>query len=138
MAIGQSDPISGSPPPRLLITGSRDWPESRRQIIAEALRDARRNLGNETVLVHGAATGADSIAAWIWAKWKLAVEAHPAEWEKHGKSAGPIRNQHMVSLGANLCLAFPLPHSRGTWDCVRRAQKANIPVLVFSVDERKV
>jgi hypothetical protein len=34
----------------------------------------------------------------------------------------------MVDLGADLCLAFPMPRSRGTWDCVRRAKKAGIVV----------
>lgn len=35
----------------------------------------------------------------------------------------------MVDLGADLCLAFPLPDSRGTKDCMARAKKAGIKVI---------
>lgn len=37
----------------------------------------------------------------------------------------------MVDSGAEVCLAFPEDDSRGTWDCVRRAEKANILVKVY-------
>jgi len=62
------------------------------------------------------------------------AEVHRADWKKYGRAAGPIRNKQMVELGADLCLAFP-DHpkghgSRGTWNCVKLAQQAGIPVLV--------
>ena len=41
---------------------------------------------------------------------------------------GHVRNHHMVSLGADLCLAFPLGESRGTRGCMAAAHKAGIPV----------
>lgn len=43
--------------------------------------------------------------------------------------AGLVRNQLMVDLGADICLAFPLPGSRGTWDCMGRAEAAGIKVI---------
>lgn len=64
--------------------------------------------------------------------WGGTVERHPAEWDKHGKAAGPIRNQKMVDLGATVCLAFPLPGSRGTAHCMSAARKASIPVWIFA------
>jgi hypothetical protein len=36
----------------------------------------------------------------------------------------------MVSLGADICLAFPQPGSKGTWDCARKAADAGIPVVL--------
>ena len=36
-----------------------------------------------------------------------------------------------MSSGADRVYAFPMKGSRGTWDCVRRAEKAGIPVTVF-------
>ena len=109
--------------PRLLITGSRDWSDRR------AIRWALLLRGPGTV-VHGAARGADRIAGQIGAELGWPVEAHPADWRR-GRGAGHLRNQAMVDLGADLCLAFPLPGSRGTWDCVRRANAADIPVVVW-------
>ncbi|BBX09437.1 hypothetical protein MAIC_42400 [Mycolicibacterium aichiense] len=55
-------------------------------------------------------------------------EWHPADWDQYGKAAGHIRNNHMVSLGADLCLPFPLGESRGTRGCMLAAQKAGIPM----------
>lgn len=115
---------------RLLITGSRDW--SDRATMFAALRDAWRELRgqgfDEIVLVHGAARGADLLAAEIWGQVGLPTEAHPADWSGLGRKAGPVRNQQMVDLGADLCLAFPLGKSRGTRGCMAAARRAGITV----------
>lgn len=42
--------------------------------------------------------------------------------------AGCARNQHMVDLGADVCIACPVGRSPGTRDCIRRARAAGIPV----------
>lgn len=111
---------------RVLVTGSRHWKD--RTSIRTALT-AYRQPG--AVLVSGACpTGADALAEGIWREWGLTVERHPADWLRHGKAAGPIRNQQMVDAGADVCLAFPLPDSRGTQDCIRKAQAAGIPCIV--------
>jgi hypothetical protein len=129
---------------RILVTGSRDWPDPRTGYVWEALDFAVENakiLGHTYVtVVHGdCPTGVDAMAAdycedvashWEHAGIELFVEAHPADWAKHGKAAGPLRNQEMVDLGADICLAFPLNASRGTRDCMRRAEAAGIPVKV--------
>jgi hypothetical protein len=56
---------------------------------------------------------------------------HYADWSSFGELAGPMRNQAMVDTGVDICLAFPLLGSRGTWDCVRRAQASGVPVIVY-------
>lgn len=111
-------------PKRILVTGSRD--HVNRPLIRNTLRRYRNPA---TVLVHGAGAGADVIAASTWRSWGCPVEAHPADWST-GRGAGPVRNQLMVDLGADLCIAFPLAGSSGTYDCVRRAADAGIPVRV--------
>lgn len=117
---------------RILITGSRDWAD--RQTMRTALwahLQRLRQKGRDVILIHGGARGADSIAAGIWRGWNLPIEQHDADWSDHGMMAGPIRNQRMVNLSADVCLAFPMPGSRGTWDCVRRAREAGIPVEII-------
>lgn len=98
-------------------------------------------------IVHGACpTGADAFAHG-WFSLPLddptltaIEEAHPADWGRYGKGAGPIRNREMVDAGADLVLAFPLPgpksRSRGTWDCVGAAEAHGIPVEVRELDYR--
>lgn len=117
--------------PRLLITGSRAWTDQDTLVVA--LFRAWEELGRprDGVLVSGACpTGADRMAEEVWGRlWHFPIERHPADWSK-GKVAGPERNQKMVNLGADLCVAFPLPDSRGTRDCADRARRAGIPVHV--------
>ncbi|MGC0144305.1 DUF2493 domain-containing protein [Pseudactinotalea sp. Z1732] len=118
---------------RILVTGSRNWTDT--HTLQAALDEALTQADDlaEVVLVHGdCPTGADRMAARYFDRLGLATEAHPADWGAHGRAAGPIRNAHMVSLGADLVLAFPLGASRGTWNCTRLAQRAGIPVRIIT------
>lgn len=111
---------------RLLVTGSRDWTDSR--TMALALTKAWHELGGVgVVLVHGGARGADTMAEQIGKRIGFEIERHPADWSM-GKAAGHIRNQRMVDLGADLCLAFPIGESRGTRHCMALAVQAGIPM----------
>lgn len=114
---------------RILVTGSRNWVDEK--AVAKALLNAwldYRDHGTP-ILVHGGCpTGADAIADKVWRKQGFPVEVHPADWDAHGKAAGPLRNQAMVDLGADLVLAFPLGVSRGTRDCMARARSAGLLV----------
>lgn len=117
------------PPPdqkkKVLITGSQNWKS--REIIQNALQ--RFDPAN-TVIIHGAAPGADSIADEIARAAGFEVIAFPADWSRQGKAAGVIRNQEMVDLFPDECLAFPHKDSKGTNDCVHRAAERLIPVEV--------
>lgn len=116
---------------RILITGSRDWTDE--NAVAEALRDVWMGLGSDpdAIIVHGGASGADTLAGKAAAAMGLAVESHPADWKRHGKKAAPLRNAEMVDLGADVCVAFPLGTSKGTWGCVKLAEAAGIPVRII-------
>lgn len=132
---------------RLLITGSRNW--TNLTILTRTL-DLLTQGKEDVVIVHGAAKGADLMAA-RWAEANhLRVEAHPVtkdEWDTNPRSAGILRNVRMVNLGAECCAAFampctrvrcnrPEPHvSHGTEHCLRAAQHAGIEThLVTEMD----
>lgn len=106
---------------RVLVTGGRDFANP------AMVRLALSAVPSSAVLIHGAARGADSLAAEQWAAWGRAVEAHPADWNKHGKAAGVIRNQKMLDSGVDLLVAFP--GGRGTADMVARCHRAGVPIL---------
>ena len=125
---------------RILITGSREWknPELIRQAIFWWVQDACP-VPEEVVIVHGdAARGADRMARDIARSepW-LTEEPHPADWS-WGKGAGYHRNQQMIDLGADVCLAFIEGPSRGTKHCAGQAAKAGIPVLRYVDIEGKL
>lgn len=118
---------------RILVTGSRNWYDY--EPVETVLRFAYQHFGSpDTVLVHGAAHGADSIARHVWERQGLPTEAHPVtdeDWRAHGKRAGMLRNRLMVSLGADLCLGFVRDNSRGTTGCLKMALNAGIPTYAF-------
>jgi hypothetical protein len=119
-------------PYRILITGSRDWTD--RDALNIALADTVRPIPahQDIVIVHGAARGADTMAD-QWARiYGATIERHPANWQLNGKRAGFIRNQLMVNLGADICLAFIKDGSRGASHTAGLAEAAGIPTRRFT------
>lgn len=112
---------------RVIVCGGRDfWKTPDDPVRLYAALDAVHAETPITHLWHGNARGADTLAG-IWASQrKVKVTAVPAQWSKHGKRAGPIRNQNMLGQGIDMVIAFP--GGRGTADMVRRAEKANVLV----------
>jgi hypothetical protein len=106
-----------------LVTGSRTWADrlSIRQALAAVWHP-------DTVLVSGACPrGADALCEACWTHWNGRIEHHPADWDQHGRAAGMLRNQAMVDLGADLCIAFIREHSAGATHCAELAERAGIP-----------
>jgi YspA, cpYpsA-related SLOG family len=115
-------------PRRILVTGSRTWTDARaiRHELAEMWGDG------SAVLVTGAySRGADMLAERCWRAWGGTVERHPADWARHGRAAGPLRNAEMVALGADVCVAFIRNQSPGASNAVELARAAGIPVVEY-------
>lgn len=104
--------------------GGRDFAD------AEGMGAALRLLQHQkgiSCLIHGGARGADALAA-AWAKAQ-GIEAviFPADWESHGRAAGPIRNRRMIAEGKpDGVVAFP--GGRGTADMIGAAEEAGLKV----------
>ncbi|MFC0547078.1 DUF2493 domain-containing protein [Kutzneria chonburiensis] len=120
---------------RILITGSRTWRDW--TVIESAILGQVPGYadGQDAVIVHGGCpTGADEIADTIAACMGLPTEIHRADWTRHGRRAGPLRNAHMVSLGADVCLAFIRDNSTGASHCLWLARQAGIPAITHRED----
>lgn len=109
---------------RVLVTGSRNFTNTK--LMYNALSSIQNN---DITLVHGGCKGADKIAEKIGEELGFQIEEHLADWDKHGKSAGPIRNIEMLNSGIDLVLAFPIGESRGTRNCIKKAVDKSIPVI---------
>lgn len=114
---------------RILITGSRDWPESQRHRIADAFNYYAP--GVHTLVSGACPTGADLMCEQEAEARGWEVERHPADWEAHGKRAGFLRNAEMVALGADMCIAFIKDRSRGATMTRSLAQHAGITVYTY-------
>jgi hypothetical protein len=128
---------------RLLVTGSRYWTNVEK--IYDVLSLAKEQAGAlPLIIVEGEAKGADELSRRVAHQLELDVERYPADWNAHGKAAGPIRNQQMLDeslrrahsdgcyLRAGAAFHESLADSKGTLDMVNRLEAAGIPVLRIS------
>ena len=106
---------------KLIITGGRDYNDY--AMVVDVL-----NHLNPSVVIQGGATGADALAR----EWALdngkEVITYNADWDIHGKSAGPIRNKQMCSEHKDAIL-IAFQGGKGTENCVNEAVKLNMIVL---------
>lgn len=128
----------------VLVTGARTWTDD--HIVLGALSKQVREHG-PFVLVHGGLpVGVDALAhEWLYLDdpccdlpccdpniqrvMREVEEIYPVDVRAVGVDSIPTRNQLMVDRGADLCLAFIGPGSRGSVDCMTRARIAGIPVI---------
>jgi predicted Rossmann-fold nucleotide-binding protein len=108
----------------ILVCGGRDYTD-----YAEVCKvlDQLHQKGI-TSIVHGAAPGADSLAGrWAWDR-KVICSPYPADWKRHGRAAGPIRNRQMLEESKpDFVVAFP--GGLGTANMVSISKAAGITVL---------
>lgn len=109
---------------RVLVCGGRDYSDA--NTLWGELDTIRRETPDDAmVVIQGGAHGADQMAREWCATRYVPYDNYAADWAKHGKAAGPIRNQRMIDEGKpSLILAFP--GGRGTADMCRRAENAGI------------
>ena len=79
-------------------------------------------------LIHGAARGADELAA-LWARRrKIKAKGVPADWRRYGQAAGMMRNALMLEkYKPDLIVAFP--GGAGTEDMCTRGEDEGVKVL---------
>ena len=120
---------------KVLICGGRDMDRT------SAFNWLERNLKDELAfasgchssltierVIHGGCRGADE-GAEAWAKSEhIPVVACKADWKKHGKAAGPIRNREMIRVHQP-DYVVALPGGKGTADMINAAESAGIPVI---------
>jgi hypothetical protein len=129
-------PTGDPPPPEsryLIITGSRDWNDYQGER-DESIWAYLQRFAPDTIVVHGGARGADFFAGKAARELGLEVIEVPADWAKHGRAAGPIRNQLMLDRYPPFRVgAFRArEHSIGTNDCIRRAAKLYVPIDIHT------
>jgi hypothetical protein len=90
-------------------------------------------LPTDILIISGEASGADTLAADFALVHCTQYRGYPADWNKHGRSAGYIRNQKMLNEEhPDLVVAFP--GGRGTANMIEIARKAGVKVMEIKDD----
>jgi hypothetical protein len=112
---------------KLAIIGSRSFTDYNK--LKEILKPYRAKV---TLVVSGAARGADSLGE-KWAKeYNIQTLIFPADWNTHGKRAGFIRNEDIIK-NCDGCIAFWDGQSSGTKHSLYLCEKYNKPCKIISI-----
>jgi hypothetical protein len=110
---------------RVLVCGGREYDD---QEWVNFVLDRESATHQIELVMQGGARGADTLAR-LWAESRCVdCLTVPANWEKHGRSAGPIRNTRMLTYKPDRVIAFA--GGRGTANMVKQARGAGIFVEI--------
>ena len=109
---------------KLIIAGGRDFSDYDR--LSSLMATIRYT---DVEIVCGKATGADALGERYAKEHGLVIHEFPADWQKNGRAAGPIRNEEMAKF-ADGCLCFWNGKSRGTKSMIDLARKYNLGLRI--------
>lgn len=113
---------------KTIIAGSRTITDF--ETVAEAIKASAFPI---VEVVSGAARGVDTLGE-EWAEvHKIPIKRFPANWNTHGKKAGPLRNIEMAEY-ADALIAIWDGESRGTKHMIDEATKHGLQVFVYTAD----
>jgi hypothetical protein len=119
---------------RVIIAGGRGF--SNYQIMTNCLdhvfSTARENH-DEIIIVSGTARGADRMGEQYAVDSHFEVDRYPADWDRHGRSAGYKRNVQMAKVATHL-IAFWDGVSRGTGHMIDIARRLGLTIRVFDYE----
>ena len=88
---------------------------------------------HNVIILSGHASGADALGENFATDHNLQCELYPADWKRHGKAAGPIRNAEMAEV-ADALIAFWDGQSHGTKSMIELAKRKGLQVAVIRFD----
>lgn len=118
----------------IIVCGGRDYKD---ETVIWATLDRVHDLKTVELVIHGGATGADSIAGQWAATREIDCLRMPAKWNTEGRAvAGPERNKRMLEKLESYGWApdrreigvVAFPGGRGTAHMCRLAEKAGVTV----------
>jgi hypothetical protein len=106
-----SEPDSGQARSLVIAAGGgRDLVWSHQRVAAELLARSGGRLVH--LLLHGGARGADAAIARAAHQLGWSALVMPAQWQRHGRAAGPIRNRELLEQAVTRALAHSSPGRR--------------------------
>jgi hypothetical protein len=112
---------------KIAIIGSRDFTD--RNLLNKVLEPYKSKI---TQVVSGAARGADTLGEQWAIDNDIETLIFPADWDKHGKAAGFIRNQDIIK-NCDGAIAFWDHVSNGTRHSISLCEKYNKPCKIVKI-----
>jgi hypothetical protein len=111
---------------KIIIAGGRTF--NNYNLLSESC-DKALSLQKEIEIVSGTANGADKLGEKYAKEKGYSLKQFPADWNKHKKAAGYIRNEEMAKY-ADALIAFWDGKSKGTKHMIDLAKQYNLKVKV--------
>lgn len=105
---------------RMVVSGSRTITDE-----AWIERTLAGYIAVKDVVITGGCRGVDTIAHDFARRMFAKTRVIEADWQEHGKAAGPIRNAKMLR-GSDVLIAFWDGESRGTKSAIDEARKLRV------------
>lgn len=128
---------------KLIIAGGRDMPRNTvvwvihqcplSKLATEVLSGKNKTIDPKTKIIYGADYWGEQ-----WAiHHGIPVKPFPADWDRFGKGAGPIRNAQMAKY-ADALLAIWNGSSSGTGNMIECARDVGLRIWVFRTDLNQI
>jgi len=102
-------------------------------LVRGRLDELLANVAGPIEVVSGGADGADALGERYAREREHRLQRFPADWHKHGKRAGILRNRQMARH-ADALVAFWDGRSTGTADVIRTAREQGLKVRVVKCE----
>lgn len=114
---------------RVVVAGCRNYEnyDEAKCYIEYYVKDIKKE--NTLIFVSGGCRGADMLGERYAKENGYKTERFPADWEKYGKAAGPMRNREMAEA-ADYVICFWDGKSLGTKSMIEFAKELNKPIRI--------
>lgn len=115
---------------RVIIAGTRDFNDyDLLKKYCDYMLSKKVESGEQITIISGGASGADALGEKYAKERGYSLRLFPAQWEKYGRQAGPMRNREMAD-NADALIAYWDGKSRGTKNMIEEAKKRGLKVAI--------
>ncbi len=115
------------PDPRIIVAGCRSFDDY--ELLSKTLDSFLQIYDYDMEIVSGTCRGADLLGEQYAREHNLCCKRFPAQWDRFGKAAGPIRNKQMAEYATGLVAFWDGNKVRsGTYNMICVATKLGLAV----------
>ena len=114
---------------RVVVAGCRNFNDYKtaREYIDFCISKIKKEY--ELIFISGGCRGADALGERYAFEKGYKIERYPADWEKYGRRAGPIRNKEMAQK-SDYIICFWDRESKGTKAMIEFAKEFKKPIKI--------